>query len=137
MLLQLLSVLTAVANAAPPPANVYHGRLNQLAVEIPRLRDDIDVDGRLTEAAWRDAATSYERALRIEPDCPLCEWRLLLIARWRQAKVDPARLDALVAQSDKFTEPLLSLIPASAAPRHTRKTTAATPANHPHPGNKE
>ena len=71
---------------------------------------------RFAEAAWRDAGSSYERALRADPDCPMCEWRLLLIDRWRQAKVDPARLEALAAQSDRFSEPLLSLIPASAAP---------------------
>jgi hypothetical protein len=56
MLLQLLSVLAGVASAAPAPANIYHGRLNQLAVEIPKLRDDIDVDGRLSEPAWAGAA---------------------------------------------------------------------------------
>jgi hypothetical protein len=55
--------VTVSAPAAPPQARapgsgqVYRGRANELEVRIPRLEDeDIRIDGRLDEPAWREAA---------------------------------------------------------------------------------
>jgi hypothetical protein len=38
------------------PQTVYHGRLGNLDVKPPRLEADIEVDGQLSEEAWRNAA---------------------------------------------------------------------------------
>ncbi|CAN5773726.1 DUF5916 domain-containing protein [soil metagenome] len=45
----------AVSALDTPPA-VFHGRLRQLAVTIPRLSEDIRIDGHLDEDVWRQAA---------------------------------------------------------------------------------
>lgn len=50
----LLPLLAAALGASDPV--VYHGRQNQTAVAPPRIEAQVVVDGRLDEAAWRDAA---------------------------------------------------------------------------------
>ena len=48
----LLSLVTPVAE--PPPA--YSGRESQVRVSVPRLEEQVEVDGTLDEAAWERAA---------------------------------------------------------------------------------
>lgn len=65
----LLALAGSVPGAAPrcedPPCRVtggmlpgqkFHGRLGQTQVAMPRVAVDIEVDGRLNERAWQDAA---------------------------------------------------------------------------------
>ena len=40
----------------PPPPTSYHGRQGQLQVEVPRITDEIRIDGNVSEAAWAGAA---------------------------------------------------------------------------------
>ncbi|MEK9501145.1 DUF5916 domain-containing protein [Gemmatimonadota bacterium DH-20] len=50
---------TASTPAPPPsqrPATVYHGRMGDLEVTVPRIEADIDIDGAADEPAWADAA---------------------------------------------------------------------------------
>ena len=42
--------------ALPRPVEVYHGRSGQTSVRVPTMDADIDIDGRLGEAAWGNAA---------------------------------------------------------------------------------
>ena len=52
MLRQLALALPALID----PPQVYHGRTGNLDVRPPRLESEIEVDGRLTEDAWGQAA---------------------------------------------------------------------------------
>ena len=55
----LTTLLFALQLAAPPadPVAVYHGRLNQINVTVPKLSDaEIKVDGVLNEPAWTRAS---------------------------------------------------------------------------------
>ena len=56
----LLPALLAVAHvlppAAPPEAPAYSGREGRLQVAIPRLDDDVRIDGVLDDAPWGRAA---------------------------------------------------------------------------------
>ncbi len=51
-----LAFLPVLALAGSPELLVYPGRENQLKVAIPRLDESIEVDGRLDEPAWAQAA---------------------------------------------------------------------------------
>src|ERR1041385_2522945 len=66
----LLVAQLAAAQVVAPPLHrgVYHGRENQLQVDIPRLGADIRVDGRLTEPAWQSAAmlTGFSQYLPVD-----------------------------------------------------------------------
>ncbi|HEY8147930.1 MAG TPA: hypothetical protein VIK51_03300, partial [Vicinamibacteria bacterium] len=53
MILPLLLSLVAPVAEAPP---VYSGRDSQVRVEIPRIEEQVKVDGILSEAAWERAA---------------------------------------------------------------------------------
>ncbi|MGH7504058.1 MAG: carbohydrate binding family 9 domain-containing protein, partial [Longimicrobiales bacterium] len=47
------------APSMPPaerPGDTYHGRLGQLEVRLPKTEAEVDVDGRLDDAAWNGAA---------------------------------------------------------------------------------
>jgi hypothetical protein len=48
----------AVLPAAPVdrPVEIYHGRLGQLEVRVPKITAEIEIDGRLDDAAWNGAA---------------------------------------------------------------------------------
>ena len=57
--------MTALQAAAEPPvqanapaytAAVFHGRSNQIDLELPRLESKVVIDGVLDDAAWRNAA---------------------------------------------------------------------------------
>ena len=50
------SILSLAALLAEPDPAVFNGRLQQLAVSIPRLEAQIVVDGVLDEAPWKEAA---------------------------------------------------------------------------------
>jgi Domain of unknown function (DUF5916) len=52
----LLATALTLTDPAPAPPDVYSGRDNQLRVAIPRLEEQIDVDGVLEEPAWSRAA---------------------------------------------------------------------------------
>jgi hypothetical protein len=67
-------------------------------------------------AEWSDAAQAFSKALREDPGCLLCEWRLQLIARWQQQSVSPEQAGRLAAQADRFPDPFRSLIRAAAQP---------------------
>ena len=54
MILPLLLSLVAPAAAEAPPS--YSGRESQVRVEIPRIEEQVKVDGILNEAAWERAA---------------------------------------------------------------------------------
>ncbi len=54
MILPLLLSLVAPAAAEAPPS--YSGRESQVRVEIPRIEEQVKVDGILSEAAWERAA---------------------------------------------------------------------------------
>lgn len=51
-----LLLLTAVAAAEASPLLTYQGRENQLKVAVPRLEENIEVDGHLNDPAWARAA---------------------------------------------------------------------------------
>ncbi len=57
----------SLRDSVPAPA-VYNGRAGQLAVTIPRLDTDIDVDGTLTAPAWQHAAvlTGFSEYLPVD-----------------------------------------------------------------------
>jgi len=57
-----LSLPLALGLAGPDPAPplVYPGRENQLTVAVPRIDESIEVDGRLDEPAWSQAARLTE-----------------------------------------------------------------------------
>ncbi|HSE26785.1 MAG TPA: serine/threonine-protein kinase [Gemmatimonadales bacterium] len=67
-------------------------------------------------AEWGDAEQAYAKAMREDPDCLLCEWRLQLIARWYQSYVGPERVRHLAARADAFPDPFRSLIRATGQP---------------------
>lgn len=71
-------------------------------------------------AEWSDAAQAFSKAMREDPGCLLCEWRLQLIARWRQQAVDPGQVRRLAAQAHRFPDPFRSLIRAQALPFPSR-----------------
>src|SRR5688572_27167888 len=52
----MLRPLAFALSALIDPPQVYHGRAGNLEVRLPRLEADIEVDGRLGEAAWGQAA---------------------------------------------------------------------------------
>ena len=54
MILPLLLSLVAPAAAEAPPS--YSGWESQVRVEIPRIEEQVKVDGILSEAAWERAA---------------------------------------------------------------------------------
>ncbi len=59
MLIQLMSVMASAGTVimlAQPPNQVYHGRNNQLAVDVPRIEAEVRIDGALTEPVWAQAA---------------------------------------------------------------------------------
>lgn len=55
-LLLTLWQVAAVQAEPPPDSLVYNGRLNELAVEIPKAPAEIEVDGVLDEPVWNTAA---------------------------------------------------------------------------------
>ena len=59
----MLRHLALVLPALIDPPQVYHGRAGNLDVRPPRLEAEIEVDGRLTEEAWSQAAvlTGFSR----------------------------------------------------------------------------
>ena len=59
MILPLLLSLVAPAAAEAPPS--YSGRESQVRVEIPRIEEQVKVDGILNEAAW-------ERSFAFDPE---------------------------------------------------------------------
>jgi hypothetical protein len=64
MLRLLLTLQLALPQPAASPPNVYHGRLNQTTVTVPkRAEEEIKVDGALLDAAWENAAllTGFSR----------------------------------------------------------------------------
>ena len=52
----LFPLLLAFQMAHSIPPGVYHGRLHQLAVQVPRIEAEVAIDGDLSEAAWQQAA---------------------------------------------------------------------------------
>jgi len=52
----LILTLLAALLFPPPPSQVYNGRLRNIEVRIPRLEGSVDVDGRLDEPQWKQAA---------------------------------------------------------------------------------
>ncbi len=67
-------------------------------------------------AEWSDAAQAFSRAVREDPGCLLCEWRLQLIARWQQQPVSPEQAGRLAAQAGRLPDPFRSLVRALAQP---------------------
>lgn len=57
-MIALLAALQLMSASASPmaPAEVYHGRLNAIAVTLPRLDEEPEIDGVLDEASWLQAA---------------------------------------------------------------------------------
>lgn len=56
MLLPFLAAFQLGAANATLPPRVYNGRSGQITVSLPRIDATIDVDGRLDEPVWRQAA---------------------------------------------------------------------------------
>jgi len=56
MLLPFLSAFQLVSATPRAGPQVYNGRAGQLSVAIPRIDADADIDGRLDEPAWAQAA---------------------------------------------------------------------------------
>ncbi|HKW08776.1 MAG TPA: DUF5916 domain-containing protein [Gemmatimonadaceae bacterium] len=62
MLFPLVALVAAtaitprIASAPDGPSDTYVGTAKQVHVRIPRLDEDVHIDGRLDEAAWRQAA---------------------------------------------------------------------------------
>ena len=52
----MLRHLALILPALIDPPSVYHGRAGNLDVRLPRLEAEIEVDGRLTEEVWGQAA---------------------------------------------------------------------------------
>ncbi|HEX6560303.1 MAG TPA: DUF5916 domain-containing protein [Longimicrobiales bacterium] len=64
MLLTLAAALQlALPPAAPPERAVYHGRLDETTVTVPKRAAEARIDGRLDEPAWNDAVllTSFSQ----------------------------------------------------------------------------
>lgn len=59
----LAPIAVAPADAAPPAASVFSGADRQLDVRPPRLETEVEIDGRLDEPAWTQAArlTGFSR----------------------------------------------------------------------------
>ena len=55
-MLVLLSALQLLTGPASPAQPVYHGRQHATEVQVPRLAAQVEVDGRLSEPAWAEAA---------------------------------------------------------------------------------
>src|SRR5688500_18848311 len=56
MIALAVALQLAAAQAAPVEATVYNGRLNQITVSPPKSAGEIQVDGNLDEAVWREAS---------------------------------------------------------------------------------
>jgi len=52
----LLPLLAAFQLASSAPPRVYDGRAGQTTVAIPKIEADVEIDGNLDEAVWRQAA---------------------------------------------------------------------------------
>jgi len=52
----LLPLLAAFQLASSAPPRVYDGRAGQTTVPIPKIEADVEIDGNLDEAVWRQAA---------------------------------------------------------------------------------
>ena len=59
LVLAVLAPAPLAAQPAPPPdrpGETYHGRQGQVEVRVPKITAELEIDGRLDEAAWADAA---------------------------------------------------------------------------------
>jgi hypothetical protein len=110
----ILPVLLALAQPAPPPgppdAPVYNGRDGQLAVAIPRLEDEVRIDGVLDDAPWLHAArlvgfSSYapvDGAPSAEPTEVLAFYSSTAIHFSVRAHAAPGTVRATLANRDRL-----------------------------------
>jgi hypothetical protein len=106
----LLSLLQAVPGADTPGSPVYSGRDGRLQVAIPRLEEEVRIDGVLDDAPWRQAArltdfSTYapvDGALSAEPTEVLVFYSPTAIHFSVRAHAAPGKVRATLANRDRL-----------------------------------